>query len=217
MSAAARPVTSRRRAGRVRAATRPRRGFTLIDLVVIITLLGTLAGSMTVLFGRLAERSASALRTREATTLAESLLNEVRAMPFTFCDPQDARATLAQGAFTGGAGCASVVDAMGAEAGESRYNAANRFDGVSDYQGFTMPGPGCATLCDRNGAPLALNGALAACTAAVTMNAVALPGIAALDANGRPQALRIVVRLSCPGLADTVAEGVRVRHAPRSI
>ena len=138
-------------------------------------------------------------------------------MPFTFCDPQDARATLAQGAFVGATGCASAVDALGPEPGESRYNAANRFDGVTDYQGFTMPGPGCAALCDRNGAPLALSGALAGCTATVTMNALALPGIAALDVNGRPQALRIVVRLRCPGLADTVAEGVRVRHAPRSV
>lgn len=196
---------------------RLRHGFTLIDLLVIITLVGTLAGAMTVLFSRLAERSAGALRSREAMVLAESLLREVLSMPFTFCDPQDARATLATGAFSGGAGCASVVDGLGPEPGETRYAPANRFDGVSDYQGFAMPGPGCATLCDRNGTPLPLAGALAQCRARVAMNAQALPGVAALDGNGRAQALRVVVTLACPGLADTVVQGVRVRHAPRAV
>ena len=192
------------------------RGFTLIDLVVVITLTGTLAGTMTVVFSRLAQQSAESLRGRETLMLAQSMLAEVRAMPFTYCDPNDANALNATAAFVGALGCTTTVDQLGPEAGESRYNAAARFDGVSDYHGFTMPGPGCATFCDRNGVPLGGAARLAGCSLAVATTPVALPALAALDANGRAQALRIVVTVRCAGRADTVAEGVRVRHSPKS-
>ncbi|MBL8342579.1 MAG: prepilin-type N-terminal cleavage/methylation domain-containing protein [Rubrivivax sp.] len=198
------------------AALPRRRGFTLVDLLVVITVTGIIAGTLTGLFSNLAARSAEVLRQREALTLAQALLAEVRSMPFTYCDPQDARATLATGAFLGGTGCATRVDAFGPEPGESRYNPATRFDGVSDYAGFTMPGPGCASFCDRNGAPLGGAARLAGCQLRVNTVAQALPGLPAFDANGRPQALRIIVTLACPGRADVVAEGVRVRHAPNS-
>lgn len=191
-------------------------GFTLIDVLVLIVLLGTVAGSLTVLFGKLAAQSAETMRARQALSAAQALLNEIRAMPFTYCDPQDARAALATGAFIGGTGCASTVDGLGFEPGESRYNPLNRFDGVSDYQGFTMPGAGCAGgLCDIAGN--LLNGAgspLAGCAARVAVTPQAMPGVAALDANGRPQALRISVTLTCPAMSDTLVEGIRMRHAP---
>ena len=76
------------------------RGFTLIDVLVLIVLVGTVAGSLTVLFSRLSAQSAQTLRAQQALTLAMSLLDEVRAMPMTYCDPQDARATTATGAFS---------------------------------------------------------------------------------------------------------------------
>ena len=195
------------------------RGFTLIDVLVLIVLLGTVAGSLTVLFGKLAAQSAETMRARQALSVAQALLNEIRAMPFTYCDPQDARATLATGAFTGGTGCASTVDGLGPEPGETRYNAGNRYDGVSDYQGFTMPGAGCAGgLCDIAGNLLnGVGSPLAGCSARVAVTPQAMPGAAALDANGRPQALRISVTLSCPAMADTLVEGMRLRHAPNRV
>jgi len=205
-----------RRPGRPRLAKRARRGFTLIDLLVVITLTGTIAGSLTVVFSRLASQSAASLREREAQWLVQALLAEARAMPFTYCDPQDARAATATGAFVGPTGCATSVDQLGPEPGESRYNPAARLDGVGDYQGFTMPGPCCATFCDRNGAPLGGAPRLAGCQLRVNTVPQAMPALPALDANGRAQALRIVVTLACPGRADVVAEGVRVRHAPNS-
>jgi MSHA pilin protein MshD len=208
-------------------ATGPRRGlrghrraqgFTLIDVLVMIVMLGVVAGSMTVLFSRLAAQSVQSLRETQAQALAQGLLAEVMAAPFTFCDPQDARVRLANAAVVGGLGCASLVEGLGPEAGESRYGTgiATRLDNVSDYQGLTMPGPGCAGgLCSPAGTLLNPPGTpLAGCSAAVLMAAVALPGIAALDASGRPQVLRISVRVACPGRADTLAEGLRVRHAP---
>lgn len=196
-----------------------RRGFTLIDLLVLIVLIGVVAGSMTVLFSRLSAQSAQSMRERQVLGLAQTLLNEVRLMPMTYCDPQDARATLATSATLGGAGCASTVENLGPEPGETRYNPANRFDNVDDYNGLVMPGPGCiGGICDIAGNLLNPAGSpTVGCSARVITKPQALPGVAALDANGRPQALRIIVTVSCPGQADTVVEGVRLRHSPNAI
>jgi MSHA pilin protein MshD len=195
---------------------RAARGFTLIDVILVIVLLGIVAVSLTAAASRLAAQSSQTLKTRQALAFAQGLLEEVRHMPFTYCDPNDVRANVATGAFVGGTGCQTTVDAMGPEPGESRYVAANRYDGVTDYQGFVMPGAGCAGgLCDMTGA--VLNGAgstLGGCTASVNLVAQALAAIPALDANGRPQVLRIVVTVTCPGSEAVIAEGMRVRHAP---
>lgn len=209
----ARPAPARR-SGRQQA-----RGFTLIDVLVLIVLVGTVAGSFMALFGKLSAQSSQALRDRQALAIAQALLAEVRSMPFTYCDPGDARASLATAAVLGGTGCASSVDALGPEAGESRYNAANRFDGVSDYHGLSQPGPGCpAGICDINGNPLnPAGGMLSGCQASVVMAPQAIAGIAALDANGRPQVLRIAVTVRCPGAGDILLEGLKVRHAPNRI
>jgi len=199
-------------------ARRPARGFTLIDVLILIVLVGTVAGSLTVLFSRLAAQSVESLRARQVLAMAQALLNEVRMMPFSFCDPQDGRARLASGAFVGGLGCASTVDAMGPEPGESRFNPANRFDGVSDYQGYTMPGAGCAGLCDIAGNLLNPAGStMVGCSASVALAPAALPGVAALDANGRAQALRIDVTVACPGGPRITLQAVRLRHAPHAV
>lgn len=192
-------------------------GFTLIDVLMVIVLLGIVAVALTSASGRLAAQSAEALKTRQTLTFAQGLLAEVMNMPFTYCDPNDTRAALATSATVGGAGCTSLVEALGPEAGESRYSAANRFDNVNDYQGFTMPGPGCAGgLCDQQGNVINATGPLAGCTAQVNMVTQALNGVAANDANGRPQALRVIVTVACPGADTLIAEGIRVRHAPNS-
>ncbi len=192
-------------------------GFTLLDVLLVIVLLGIVAAALTTVSARLSEQTSQTLKARQSLALAQGMLDEVRHMPFTYCDPNDVRAAVATGAVLGGTGCASMVDGLGPEAGESRYNAANRFDGVSDYQGFTMPGPGCVGLCDVNGVLLNGTGPLIGCALRVDLVAQALPGIAALDANGRPQTLRIVVAVNCPGTPAVYAEGLRVRHAPNRL
>ena len=196
---------------------RRQRGFTLIDVLVLIVLVGSVAGSLTVLFSKLSSQSSQTLRARQVLAAAQALLNEVRMMPFTYCDPQDPAATVATGAVLGGAGCLATVDGLGPEPGESRYSALNRFDGVSDYQGLVQPGPGCAGgLCDINGNLLNGPGTpLAGCSSRVAVTPQAMTGVAALDVNGRPQALLISVTVSCPALADTLVEGIRMRYAPQ--
>ena len=213
------PASARaHRSSRPRAAGRPVRGFTLLDVLLVIVLLGIVAAALTTISSRLSAQTSETLQTRQTLAFAQGLLDEVRHMPFPYCDPNDARARLATGAFPGGTGCASIVDGMGPEPGETRYNPANRFDSVSDYQGFAMPGPGCpGGLCDLNGAVLNATGPLIGCSVLVTLAAQALPGIAALDANARPQTLRIVVAVTCPGRPPVYAEGLRVRHAPNQL
>ena len=209
-------LRSDRRSGR--RLRRGTGGFTLIDVLVLIVLVGGVAGSLTVLFSRLAAQSAESMRARQAIAVGQALLNEVRLMPFSFCDPQDARARLAQRGIVGGTGCTSRLDTMGPEAGETRYSAANRFDGVTDYQGFTMPGAGCTGLCDAAGNLINPPGsALAGCSARVLLAPAALPGVAALDADGQPQALRIDVTVACPGALPLTLQGLRLRHAPRGV
>jgi MSHA pilin protein MshD len=182
------------------------RGFTLVDVLLVIVLLGIVAVVVLQVSARYAQQSAQALKTRQMLVLAQSLLDEVRAMPFTYCEPPTTAASAAA--------CGAQVDLMGPEPGESRYSAANRFDGVSDYQGFAMPGPGCAGLCDVNGNLLNAPGSpLAGCSANVALTPQALGTIAALDASGRPQVLRILVSVVC-GADNMALEGLRVRHAP---
>ncbi len=198
---------------------RLQQGFTLIDVLVLIVLIGTVAGSMTVMFGRLASQSAQSMYDRQALALAQTLLDEARMMPMTYCDPQDANAANANAAALGAGNCTSRVDAIGPEPGETRYLAApNGFDGVSDYHNLTMPGGGCAGICDIAGNLLnPATTTLAACRASITTTAQAMPGVAALDVNGRPQALLIRVTLRCPSRADLVLEAVRMRHSPKVI
>lgn len=198
--------------------TRAQAGFTLIDVLVLIVLVGTLAGSLTVLFSRLAAQSAQTLRAEQALTLAQALLEEVRTMPMTYCDPNDAQVATATGAFVGALGCASSVEGIGPEGAEQRAGAAPlRFDNVSDYHNLVMPGPSCAGgVCDPTGALINPPGSpLAGCGARIVTTPQAMPGVAALDANGRPQGLLIVVTVTCPGQGDTMVEGIRLRHSPR--
>ena len=196
-------------------------GFTLIDVLLVIVLLGIVAVALTATSTRLASQSSQTLKTRQAFALAQSLLDEVRHMPFTFCDGDDPNVLSASRARVAAGDCALRVDALvpGPEPGESRYGTTNttRFDNVSDYQGFTMPGPGCAGLCDMAGNVINATGPLAGCAARVNMVAQALTGITALDVDGQPQALRIAVTVTCPGIEAVYAEGIRVRYAPNQL
>lgn len=194
-----------------RSVRRSEQGFTLIDVLMLIVLIGVVAGSMTVMFARMSSQSAEALRSRQALSVAQTLINEVRMMPFTYCD----------GAIQAVNCGASPVDLIGPEAGELRYHTnpqAVWFDGVSDYHRLAQPGPGCAGICDLQGNVLNPPGSvLDGCEAAIVMAPQAMTNIAAADAIGRPQTLLISVTVRCTGIPDVVLQGIRTRHAPTSI
>ena len=178
------------------------RGVTLVETIMFIVIVGIAAGGILMVFANTSRASADPLIRKQALAIAESLMEELRQMPFTFCDPDDANATTAANA----AGCATTPEAMGPEAGETRYAVLTPFDNVNDYNGFALPGPGCpAGICDITGAAIA---GLGAYSAAVAVTPLVFGGIAAADA------LQIAVTVTGPGNIVVTLDGIRTRHAP---
>jgi MSHA pilin protein MshD len=186
----------RQRQRRVRAAAG---GFTLIELLVFIVVVSAALAGVLRVFTQATVASADPMQRRQALAIAESLLDEVMLMPFTFCDGDDANVEAA----TGTAGCAAAADAIGAEAGEGRF-APPQFDHVNDYHGYAMAG-----IVDITNAAVA---GLAGYNASVSVVAAALGTISAASGN----ALRITVTVTAPGGDTLTLAGYRSRHAPNA-
>lgn len=175
-------------------------GFTLVELIVFIVVVSAaLAGVLSVL-NQSTTHSADPQLRRQALAIAESLLEEVQLMPFTYCDPDDSAVDSALSA----AGC-SLAEAMGPELGESR-SGSTQFDNVNDYHGYTMTSP--PGISDITGAPVP---GLERFSASVSVQAAALDNISASG-----DALRITVTVNGPGDTQVKLEGWRTRHAPNA-
>lgn len=172
------------------------RGVSLIEVILFIVIVGVAAGGILMVFANTTRASADPLIRKQALAIAESLLEEVRLMPFTFCDPDDANVSTA----TAPGDCATA-EAMGPEAGETRYAAPTPFDNVNDYNGFAMAGG----ILDITGATIA---GLGAYGATVAVAPLAFGGIAAIDAQ------QITVTVTGPANITVTLDGIRTRHAP---
>lgn len=180
-------------------------GATLVELIVFILIVGVAASAILSFYAGMTKRSSTPLIEKQAMAIAESLMEEIRLMPFTFCDPDDPAVSTA----VAPAGCATPEGVvMGPEAGETRYAALTPFDNVNDYNGFAMPGGICAGICDITGAPIA---GLAAYTAAVAVATLAFGPAPAIPATDALQITVTVTHLS--GVAVTLT-GIRTRYAP---
>jgi len=174
------------------------RGLTLIELLVFIVILGVAATAMLTVFGSLTRNSASLLPDRQAQAIAASMLAEVLAQPFTFCDPNDGNAATAASP----AGCASLPETMGPEPGETR-GGISPFDNVNDYAGF---GPVAVSFPD--------NSAVAGLPGYTVQVAVADAGaIAGVPAG---ETLRVTVTVTGPNGTGARLDGVRIRYAPNT-
>jgi MSHA pilin protein MshD len=182
-----------------RRARRADGGFTLIELVVFIVVVSAALAGVLRIFTQATVASADPMQRRQALAIAESLLDEVMLMPFTFCDGDDANVDTA----TSSAGCAGAADAIGAEAGEGRF-APPQFDHVNDYHGLAMTG-----IVDITNAGLA---GLSGYSARIAVSAAALGTIAAASGD----ALRITVTVTAPGGDTFTLDGYRSRHAPHA-
>lgn len=184
-------------------------GFSLVEMVVFIVIVTTAIAGVIGALAFMSGRSADPLVRKQAIAIAESLMQEIQQMPFTFCDPDDPNASTANGT----ADCTTSQANLGgpSPAGESRYAATNPYDNVADYSGFTMPGGGCAGIC-RIGDATALAG-LDAYSASV---AIAQAGGAGAFA-GLPgdAVLQIVVTVNGPANTVIRLTGFKVRYAPR--
>lgn len=174
------------------------RGFSFVELLVFITVVGIAVTGLLAVYGQTVRRSADPVVRKQALAIAESLLEEILAKPFTYCDPDDPDADTAASL----ADC-SAVEAPGPESGETRGTGLTPFDNVNDYDGLTLAG-----ISDVTGAAVP---GLAGYSAAVQVQPAGV-------FNGIPngETLRVTVTVTGPGEHRVVLEGYRTRHAPNS-
>ena len=145
------------------------RGFTLIELVLSIAIMGIAVAGVLAAYDYAVRDSADPIVKKQALAIAESLLQEIQQMPFTYCDPDDPAVSTA----TSAAGCATP-EANGPEAGETRYSATTPFDNVNDYGAAISGNPGFSMNPIRDITNTVITG-LDAYTATVTITLNALP------------------------------------------
>lgn len=177
---------------------RRQRGFTLIELVLFIVIVGVAAAAILGAMTLATRHSADPQLRKQALAIAEGMLEEIQLARFTFCDPQDPNAETA----TGPADCA-IPEVAGQEAG----GVPRPFDNVNDY--VAAYGTATAYTTDAQGAAW-VPGAGQQYRAWVTITPAALNGIAATES------LRIEVRVPYAD-QQIVLDGYRVRYAPNSI
>ena len=175
------------------------RGLSLIELLVFIVVVGIAVSGVLSVYSLNARSSADPMVRKQALAIAESLLEEVLAKPYTYCDPDDANVETASSP----AGCAAVAEtAMGPEAGETRYHNLTPYDNVNDYDGFNMAG-----INDLTNNPVAgLSGYSA--DIQVQQPAGGFNGIPA------GETLLVTVTVTAPGNQGVSLSGYRTRHAP---
>jgi MSHA pilin protein MshD len=189
------------------------RGLSLIELVIAIMIISVAVTGVLMLFSSNVRNSADPMVRKQAVAIAESLLNEVLARPFTYCDPQDAANEAASppastGACTGGA--AGSQDKGGSTLGpqpgtESRFSNTDPLDNVADYNGYTM-NSGIYSL-DNSATPVA---GLGNYTASVSVTRSGTTFGLTSDA-----VLRVVVQVNGQGESITLT-GYRFRYAPNT-
>lgn len=108
------------------------------------------------------------------------------------------------------AGCATLPEAIGPEAGETRYSAP-QFDNVNDYDGFTMNSGNGGIKDITNTVFPALN----SYSASVSVVEEALGSIA-IGQVPATESLRITVTVTGPGNTTVTLDGYRTRYAPNA-
>ena len=174
------------------------RGLSLIELLVFIVVVGIAVTGVLSVYSLSARSSADPMVQKQALAIAESLLEEVLAKPYTYCDPDDANVETASSP----AGCATTPEAMGPEVGETPYSNLTPYDNVNDYNNFSMP-TGIVDL--NNNAVAGLGGY----TASVQVQpAGAFNGIPA------GETLLVTVTVNGPSNQGVSLSGYRTRYAP---
>jgi MSHA pilin protein MshD len=186
-------------------------GLSLIELVIFIAIVGIAIAGVLVAYNTAVRASADPFVRKQALAVAESLLAEVLAQAFTYCDPQDpandpAAPPASTAACTGGvAGSEDNGAALGPRPpSESRFSATDPFDNVADYNGYTMSS-GIYSV-DNAATPIA---GLEAYSARVSVTRTGL----ALGLPSDGEALRVDVTVSVGQEAITLT-GYRLRHSP---
>jgi MSHA pilin protein MshD len=176
----------------------PQRGISLIELIMFIIIVGIGVAGILLVFNVTTKASADPLIHKQMLAIAEALMEEVQAKPFTYCDPDDAIAPTAASE----AAC-TTAEAIGPE-GETRFSAITPFDNVNDY-GATLS---ISPITDITGTAI---GGLGAYSATIAVAGSALGGFAAADS------LLITVTVTGPGNDSLALQGYRARYAPNAV
>ena len=188
---------------------KPAHGLTLIELLIFIVIIGIAANAMLGVFSRLTQSSANFLPDKQAQAIASSMMNEIMAQPFTFCDPDDPRAPFAINATSSPPGCTNLnwVENFGPEAvpapTETRGGVTSPFDNVNDYAGFGSPGisfPDGTAVASLPGYSIKV----------AVVSAGVISGVPASET------LRVTVTVTPPSGAAIQLDGVRIRYAPNT-
>ena len=202
-----------------------RRGFTIIELIVFIVIVAVaLVGVLSVL-NLTSQHNADPIITKQMQAIAETYLEEVSSMPFTYCDPSDpnvytATSTVYTAANAGlnGSSCSTAanvenVGAMGPKNGETRASTTAPFNNVMDY-GPSFPSTGTSvaqtltgtTYVGHNNNPYYVAVTIAT-DGALGPGALPVPAAAALH-------IQVVVT---NGNNSLTLDGYRTRYAPNAV
>lgn len=191
-------------------------GLTLIELILSMVIISIAAVGAMQLMNRSTTDSADPIRRKQALLIAESLLEEVRSAHFTFCEPTDDKAAIAQNVN----GC-TVPETLGVIAGDVRP-----YDNVNDYYRAGTP----FSFTDASGQIIDSGGSImtrAGYKATVTINAniasgagnqlgPSLGAVTSTDTAAGMNALLITVRVEYGGGAGDYVQldTYRTRYAP---
>lgn len=182
------------------------RGLSLIELLIFIVIVGIAATAILGVFGSLTRSSASLLPDKQAQAIAASMLREIMAQPFTFCDPNSPNADTAAAPTV--AACGGPTEANFAlEAGEN-YATRTTLDNVNDYNGYNLDVsyPDGTAVTNLTGTGYTVGVAV-----------VNVPGgIASVPAVPAIETLHVTVTVTPPTGAPARLDGVRIRYAPNT-
>jgi MSHA pilin protein MshD len=182
---------------RLRHRTR-QRGLTMVELIMFIVIVGVAVVGVLGVISLNTRSSADPILRKQAMAIAESLVDEIRAARFSWCDISDDENYLSA---TSSAQCATP-EAVGREASDG----ARPFHNVNDYvQAYGTP---VAYATDAAGNPFPAG---YAATVAITPAALG-PAAGAVPAT---ESLRILVTVTY-GQDSVTLETYRTRYAPNN-
>lgn len=170
---------------------------------MFIIIVGIGVAGILLVFSVTTKASADPLIRKQMLAIAEALIEEVQAKPFTYCDTDDPNAPTAVDATD----CPTIAEGIGPE-GETRYSTTVPFDNVNDFAGFDTSTAVPAGIADLSGTVI---GGLGAYAATIAVAGSALGGIVAAES------LLITVTVDGPGSESLVLQGYRTRYAPNAV
>jgi len=183
------------------------RGFSLIELIVFMLIVGTGVVGMIGTMDIAARTNVDPMLQKQALAIAESLLAEIQRQPFSYCDPDDSNALTATSSASCTSGMSQDTLSGPVPATESRDGSSGSYyDNVTDYARSTSLV--LTNVTDASNPPIAT---MTGYTATITMAwADSIFGFTA----GSHNAIKITVNVK-NGPADATLNGYRIRYAPQ--